>query len=48
MKNRIIWMLFIVLWISSTFVLVFPFLYWIFTGKDWIDPELVHDKLFIN
>jgi len=46
MIKRLIWILFILLWTISTFLLVIPFIYWVITGKNWIDPENIHNKTF--
>jgi len=46
MIKRLTWVVFILLWILTTFLLVIPFIYWVITGNNWIDPEVVYNKLF--
>jgi len=51
MKNmfrRIVWVIFMPIWILISVTLVIPGLYWIITGKDWFDPEIVYNKLIIG
>lgn len=43
---RILWILFLILWTISTFILVIPFVYWVIAGRNWIDPEKIYNKLF--
>lgn len=35
-------------WLILTTTLIVPFIYWILTGGEWVDPKNVYNKLFEN
>jgi len=42
---RMYWTIFIPLWLIVTSTLITPIIWYIITGRDWIDPEIVYNKL---
>ena len=45
---RMYWTIFIPLWLIVTSTLITPIIWYIITGRDWIDPEIVYTTLNKN
>ena len=45
---RMYWVMFIPLWLIITSTLITPIIWYIISGRDWIDPEIVYNKLNQN
>lgn len=42
---RIYWVVFIPLWLIITSTLVIPIIWYVISGREWIDPEIIYNKL---
>ena len=45
---RMFWAIFMPFWLIITVTLIIPIIWYIISGRGWIDPEIVYNKLNQN
>ncbi len=43
--TRLFWVFFMGTWLFVTCTLVVPIIWYVITGKDWVNPEKVYNKI---
>lgn len=46
--ERMFWIVFMPIWLIVTVTLIAPIMWYVLTGRDWIDPKDVYHKIKQN
>jgi hypothetical protein len=47
-RVRLYWMIFMPIWVLITSTLIIPMIWYVVTGRNWIDPETIYNRIKQN